>query len=271
MTLRTYLILSGADTQHLFAAFNVRQVSSERIEVLARAICEAELVVRDELPNDTEKPSHYEQTLRRSAKKLSKELLRLPDIKLLAEWQKPNLADFGVLEFRRGVVEYARRLGVMPTEMDARVLRSVLTAVSKGEVLPEPIPSEAFREVTGTSPIKETKRGGGRISYEAIGDLTFYLASIYHELTGRAPGYSSTGETPDGSFRDFADRWARGGPDNFRSIVISERRMIDATRRWKEQRVSFAGGDALDRVPHKRWDEEHALGKRASEPPRTED
>lgn len=184
--------------------FNARQVHHIRIEVLARAIEEAEGIAREETDDETERPGRFEQTLRRSAKGL----LRLPDTLLATEWQKPNWEDVFIFEIRRRVIDHTRRLGVDPTAIDVPALRAALRAVSKGEHLPEPTPSAAFLEATGTSPIKEKRRAGGPIPNEAIGEITFALACIFHELTGRVPGYSSTGETPDGTFRDFAYRWS---------------------------------------------------------------
>jgi hypothetical protein len=250
----------------VFKTFNLKQVPHARVAVLARAVEAAEWIAREEMVDDTEKLGRFEQTLARSAKKL----LRLSDSSLLDEWQEPNWDDFLISEIRHRVVDGARRLGVVPTEIDGPVLRMALTAVSKGELLPEPTPSTAFSKATGTSPIKEKRRAGGPIPNEAIGEITFYLACIYHELTGRVPGYSSTGETPEGTFRDFANQWSGGySVDEFRTKVIAERNMRDATTRWKTIRVSFAEGDGLDRTPHMRW--ERAPGKRSLKVPRTED
>jgi hypothetical protein len=47
---------------------------------------------------------------------------------------------------------------------------------------------------------------------------------------------------------------------NFRFEVIAERRMERAVQRWKKERVTFSGGDSLDRVPHIR--DTKPLGKR---------
>jgi hypothetical protein len=132
---------------------------------------------------------------------------------LLANWQKPDPKELEerdvplISEIRQRVADHARRSGLMPTNVDASVLRAALTHISKGKMPPPPTPSAAFLEATGGNPVAEKKRKGGPLSNDAIGDVTFALACIYHELTGSAPGYSSTVETPEGSFRAFAYDW----------------------------------------------------------------
>lgn len=279
-------------TRRLFEKFNKRGLPRERIEALAHAVEAAEWIAHQEVSVAAkEATGRFEQTLRRRAKGL----LRRTDDSLLAEWQNPHFAkrqdrtcgeclkpnwtdphaseNSYMFEIRRRVIDRAWRLGVEATEIDAPLLRAALTAVSKGEVLPEPTPSTAFMEAIGASPIKETRRAGGPTPNETIGDITFYLAYSYGELTGRAPGYSATGERPDGTFRDFVHKWAVGdagdtinavdvndeddideaeGEREFRETLVADRKMRAAVARLEEEHVRFSLGDGLNRIPHKR-------------------
>lgn len=243
-----------------FAGFNDKQLARSRIEVLARAIEEVEGIAREEKDDASEKVGRFEQNLRRLALRFSK----MVDGTLSVKWLEPDWENVCTLELRRRVMDHIQRRGAEQDAQNVSELRVALKAVANGKSLPAlGAKSLAFAKAIGSEPLEQKKRKGGPIPNEAVGDVTFALACIFHELTGRDPGYSSTGETPEGTFRDFADRWAGGlETDDFRLEVISERRLRDAVRRWNRERVSFSRGDSLDRLPHLRWTKKLAKAQR---------
>lgn len=222
-------------TFSVFRKYNAARLPRHRVAFIVKAIGDAEAIAFAEF----EKPGRIQQSVRREAQRL---FSRLDDAELSSVWRSPDPERFH-LEIHREVRERAWRNGEEIDADDLPAIRRALAAVADGKPLPPLSPDAlAFAARIGATP-ETAGTGGGRKEQVAFSDIVLFLACIFNELTGRKPGYSDTGEAPEGTFRAFVADWvaALGHPDKFRAAVGTERRMREAVVRWGKQRVHFEG------------------------------
>jgi hypothetical protein len=223
--------------------YNEAKMPAHQITLRVQAIEAAEAIAIDEW----ESPGRIQRNVEREAKRL----LHLDDAGLSAWWHSPPKDDIplAVSILRQEVRERIWVDGGSTSEevntADENSIRRAVGAVADGA--PFPLPSRdaiTFAASVGATPEKPANRRGGPQERAAYDDMVLCLASVFYELTGRAPDYSDTGVRPGKTFRGFVDAWiaAPGHRDRFREEIGAERRMRKAVVMWGKAPAFFAVG-----------------------------
>lgn len=195
----------------LFEKWNRQGLPAERVARMVEMIAGSAEAAR----TASEKSGRIGQTVRREAKRL----LNMDDGALIvtfSSWEALTEQQASAKRYLDGAVtDAALDLGLELTALDGwTALRSALDAIAAGGV--------AWRR--------------GAPEDKALSVLAFEIACVFHELTGRAPGYSKSEAPAPDLFNEFAMDLDAILP----VLVASERRKVAAVARWREgERVRF--------------------------------